>query len=170
MDITLKVKLDGKVKKVCLYVIAGIDLEGNKTLIGFYLYEGTETKDKWREIFEDIITRGLKKFLVIVSDDLPGISEVIKTLFPLSDHQLCYVHLERNVRKNMKKEDAKEFNKELKKIKENSYNFEDSIKQFEKICNFYEKKYPTFIKTIKEKKEKYFSFCKYPQDIRKFIY
>lgn len=165
-----EVKIDGKVRKVCLYVIAGIDLEGNKTLIGFYLYEGTETKDKWRDIFEDIITRGLKKVLVIVSDDLPGISEVIKTLFPLSDHQLCYVHLERNVRKNMKKEDAKDFNKELKKIKDTSFDFDDSMKQFDKILSFYEKKYPTFIKKIKEKKEKYFAFTKYPYDIRKFIY
>lgn len=94
-----EVKIEGKVKKVCLYTIAGIDLEGNKTLIGFYLYEGGKTKDNWRQIFEDIITRALKKVSVIRLDDLPSIGETIKTLFPKENHQLCYVHLERNVKK-----------------------------------------------------------------------
>lgn len=157
-----EVKIDGKVKKVCLYVIAGIDLEGKKEMVGFYLIEGTETKDNWRQIFEDIISRGLKRMLIVVSDDLPGISEVIKALFPLTDHQLCYGHLQRNVRRNMKKEDAKYFNMKLKEIRTKSLDFEDSIKEFDWLCKKYDKTYPSFIKSISEKKEKYFSFCKYP--------
>jgi hypothetical protein len=37
------------------------------------------------KIFNDLISRGLKRVLVIVSDDFPGLSEVIKTLFPNSE-------------------------------------------------------------------------------------
>jgi len=47
---------------------------------------------------------------MIVSDDFPGMAEAIRTLFSLTDHQLCYLHLERNVRRNMGKEDASLFN------------------------------------------------------------
>lgn len=48
--------------------------------------------------------------------------------------------LEKNLRKNMRKEDAKKFNKELKRIKDVSYDFDGPIKQFEKFFSFYEKK------------------------------
>ncbi len=145
-----EVKMEGKVKRASVYIVAGIDLEGKKEPIGIYLHEGAETKERWREIFEDLIQRGLKKVLIIVSDDLPGISNVIKALFPLTDHQLCYVHLERNVKRNMTKEDSKNFNGKLKEIRFKGVDFETSIREFENICISYEKKYP--------------------QDIRKFIY
>jgi len=38
------------------------------------------------------------------------------------------------------------------------------------LFEWYEKKYPSFIKYLKDKKESYFSFCKYPKEVRKFIY
>lgn len=46
----------------------------------------------------------------------------------------------------MKKENAKEFNKELNRIKDLSYDFDDIVKQFIKICNFYEKNIPHSLK------------------------
>jgi len=33
--------------------------------------------------------------MLIVSDDFPGITKAIETLFPYTDHQLCLVHLQR---------------------------------------------------------------------------
>ena len=33
--------------------------------------------------------------MVIVSDDFPGMTEAVKALYPLTEHQLCYVHLQR---------------------------------------------------------------------------
>ena len=52
--------------------------------------------------------------MIIVSDDFPGLNEAIKALFPKTEHQLCYVHLQRNLFKNMARKDAQEFNKFLK--------------------------------------------------------
>jgi hypothetical protein len=47
----------------------------------------------WIKVFNDLIDRGLKRVMLIVSDDFPGISKAIETLFPYADHQLCLVHL-----------------------------------------------------------------------------
>jgi len=63
-------------------------LEGKKEIGGWYIEFGKENRTDWMKIFNDLISRGLKRVLVIVSDDFPGLSEVIKTLFPNSDREL----------------------------------------------------------------------------------
>lgn len=97
------IRENSKVKKATCYVILGIDLEGKKDIFGVYTFFGKESKETWVKVFEDLISRGLKKILVIVSDDLPGLIEATQTIFPLADHQLCFVHLQRNVRRHMNK-------------------------------------------------------------------
>ena len=164
------VKLNGKIKKCCLYCIIGMDFAGYKTLLGFYTVEGSETRHKWREIFEDLIERGLKKTMVVVSDDLSGLDEVIRLLFPRTDHQLCFVHLERNVRKHLKGEDAYTFNEKLKSIRMSSCDFDAALFEFKALCGRYEKSFPTFIRNIDKKAELYLTFCKYPKPVRKYIY
>jgi len=164
------IKLNGKIKKCCLYCLVGMDFTGNKTLLGFYTVEGSETRHKWREIFEDLIERGLRKAMVVVSDDLSGLSEVIKLLFPRTDHQLCFVHLERNVRKHLKGEDATAFNEKLQTLRSSSCDFETALAEFKSLCRAYENSFPTFIKNIEKKAELYLTFCKYPKLVRKYIY
>ena len=47
--------------------------------------------------------------MIIVSDDFPGIANVIEKFFPDTDHQLCFIHLQRNVTAQMSKQDAQFF-------------------------------------------------------------
>ena len=105
-------------KKASVYVVLGVDLQGNRDIFGFYNFFSSENKADWIKVFNDLIDRGLKRVMLIVSDDFPGITKAIETLFPYTDHQLCLVHLQRNARNQMDKEDSQVFNKELKNIKE----------------------------------------------------
>jgi transposase-like protein len=94
-------------------------------------------KGKLTKILEhpyDLIDRGLKRVMFMVSDDFPGISKAIEILFPFTDHQLCLVHLQRNVRNQMDKEDLQVFNKELKNIKEDSLDYEDGLEKLDDLC------------------------------------
>ncbi len=96
---------------------------------------------------------------------------VIKTLcLCSSDHQLCLVHLQRNVRNQMDKEDSQVFNKELKNIKENSLDYDDGLEKLDDLCSRFKSKYPNFIKHIQSNKERYLCFLKYPESLRKHIY
>lgn len=144
-------------------------MEGKKSLYGYWIFFGQENKENWLQILNDMIQRGLKKVLILVSDDFSGLHQAIKQLFPLTDHQLCLVHLQRNIRKNMSKNDAKIFNQELIKIKL-AQDYETALAEFEKLCERFEKKYPAYIKMLTNKKEQYFAFMKYPEPIRKHIY
>jgi len=164
-----EIKASSKVKKACIYVVLGIDMEGKKDLYGFYTFFGSENRFDWLKVFNDLIERGLKRVMIVVSDDLTGIGEAIKACYPLADHQLCFVHLQRNVRKNMAKKDASEFNKKLSTIK-NQDSFDDALEKFEELCQKYTGKYSTFVEHLLQQKEKYLVFLKYPEDVRKYIY
>ena len=161
---------DGKIKKAVIFSVLGITLDAKKTHLGFYLFFGSENKSKWIEIFNNIISRGMKKALLIVSDDFPGLSEAINTLFPNSDHQLCFVHLKRNILKNMSKTDSVEFLKQLEFIKSSSASCEAAVKMFLELCEKFKSKYPYFIDRLISNKERYFAFIDYPYPVRKIIY
>ena len=161
---------DKKVKKAVVYTVLGIDREGNKSILGFYSFFGTENKSTWMEVFQDLINRGLKRVLLFISDDFKGISSAIKTFFPYSDIQKCLVHLSRNIYRNMKKEDAKYVNKKLKEIKYTSSTFDTGMYIFEKeIIEKLKEDYPSFIRYLDNKKEEYLTFLKYPEMVRKHI-
>jgi len=53
----------------------------------------------------------------MVSDDFPGLASAIKALFSNTDHQLCFIHMQRNIKKNMSREDARVFYDEMESIK-----------------------------------------------------
>nr|WP_232178550.1 transposase [Sulfurihydrogenibium yellowstonense] len=73
-------------------------------MFGFYTFFSSENKADWIKVFNDLIDRGLKRIMLIVSDDFPSISKAIETLFPYTNHQLCLVvHLQRNVKSQMGK-------------------------------------------------------------------
>ena len=164
-----EVRVNSKVKKACIYVVLGIDMEGNKDLYGFYIFFGSENRFDWLNVFNDLVERGLKRVMVVVSDDLPDIDKAIKACYPLADHQLCFVHLQRNVRKHMAKKDAVEFNKKLSNIK-NQDSFDDALERFEELCQRYDERYHTFVEYLLQRKERYLVFLKYPEDTRRYIY
>ena len=80
VDETREVHLDG----------SGAD----KDLWGLYPCMGSENKEFWLEVFNDLLDRGLKRLLMVLSDDFGGLIESVQTLFPQAYHQLCYKHLQ----------------------------------------------------------------------------
>jgi len=159
----------GRVRKAVIYGVIGVDLEGRKSFLGYYVYWGSESREDWLEILNDLIKRGLKRVMLIVSDDFTGLSSSISALFHETDHQLCLIHMQRNLRRNMSKGDVKVFHEELQIIKRLN-DFEKAVVRFEDLCRRFEKKYPAYIKSLITKKEKYFQYLKYPEGVRKHIY
>ena len=144
-------------------------MEGKKGLYGYYIFFGSESKEDWLQILNDLINRGLKRVMLIVSDDFSGLASAIKALFPNTDHQLCFIHMQRNIKMNMSREDARVFYDELQSIKLLK-DYDKAIVKFEDLCKRFERKYPVFIKLLQSKKELYFTYLKYPEQIRKHIY
>ena len=165
----LKKRESGRVENITIYTVIGINFEWRKDIYGFYIFEGNENKRSWVEVFNDLISRGMKRVDLIVSDDFSGIDEAIRELFPHSFHQLCITHLKRNIGKHMKREDANDFKNEFDTIK-NIRRYEDGLDKFQRLLIKYKDKYKSFISYLWKKRELYLSFIKYPQNVRKYIY
>jgi transposase-like protein len=168
----IEIKVDNKVQKAVLYILLGISFDGSKQILGFYVMFGNESAEKWKSIFVDLINRKLKRVLLFICDNLSGLTQTINALFPKADIQLCIIHLMRNGRRNMKKEDAKEFNSILKSIKDESALFDDNYYK-NKLCEFIKNKktsYVDFLTKLEKDLPYYLSFLNYPQKLRKHIY
>ena len=162
---------DKQVKKGVIYTVLGVDKFANKSIIGFYPFFGHENKSTWMEVFQNLINRGLKRVLMFISDDFSGMSEAINTLFPLSDIQKCVVHLDRNLYRNMKKEDAQKVTKTLYQIRTICDTYEAALSLYENdIIAKFKKQYPTFINHLEKRKTEHLCFMKYPEAVRKHIY
>ena len=93
----------------------GINLEGQKEVIGFYIGE-SETSKMLLNVLNNIKTMGCEKIFVISCDNLPGISNAIKATYTNTDIQKCAVHQNRNIFKFVNYKEVKIFILDMKKI------------------------------------------------------
>jgi len=101
----IEVKSGGKVKKMVIISGIGVNMEGKKELLGSLVFEDRETLSCWREFLLDLKNRGVARVVLFVTDDFSGLIKLIQGLFPLSMHQLCIVHLIRNAKLHLSKEE-----------------------------------------------------------------
>jgi len=64
------------VSKDAVYVICGIDDEGYRDILGIYT-GAQESAVFWKDVMQDIQSRGVRQVLLFVSDGLSGIEDVL---------------------------------------------------------------------------------------------
>ncbi len=104
------------VKQGCLYTFVGVSLEGKKEILLSRFFYDNESIEKWKICFNDIKNRGLSRVLLFISDDFNEINKIITSFFPYSEHQLCIVHLLRNTKYKLNKNDFLLFKLTIEKI------------------------------------------------------
>ena len=112
--------------------------------------------------------RALRRVLIVVHDDFPGLSNLVNTFFPHTDDQICTVHLLRNLKKELSPEEYKFFNSYMKTIK-NSHSYELGSELFDEACEKISRTSPAIADRLISKKEKYLAFLKYPYEVRPSI-
>ncbi len=163
-----KVKTDGQIKSMAAYLVLGMNVEGEKELLGIYLAE-TESAKFWMQVLSDLQARGVKDIIIACIDNLKGFRESIKAMYPQTDVQLCIVHQIRNSLKYVPWTDQREVIRDLKTIYKanNVTQAESNLNEFE---HKWGKKYPAMVKSWKNNWEGLSSFYNYPQEIRKIMY
>lgn len=162
--------IDSKVQNTVTFIVQSINFDGHKDIIGTFFLEGRECKEYWLQVFNKLIHRGLKRPLMVVTDDFSGLKEAVKVLFPQSFHQLCMVHLKRNIRKNMSKEDAGELNNQLAVIQSTVNDFDQAKQMWINTLDKIGEKYPAYCQYLKNRSEQHLQFTKLNPMIRKYFY
>jgi transposase-like protein len=160
---------NNQVKEISIYTALGIDMDGFKSVLGFWVAEGSESRAFWADVFQDLISRGLKRVLLFVTDDFAGVGSLISKLYPLSDHQLCYIHMQRNLRRNLSKNTYHAIKPYIYSAKE-GITKKDGLAHFSKACDIIEKEDRRYADMLRQKAENYLAFLDYPADVRRHIY
>jgi transposase-like protein len=160
---------EGRIKEISIFTALGIDFDGHKSVLGYWVNEGGENRGFWSDVFQDLISRGLKRVLMFITDDFSGVKELIAKLYPLADHQLCYVHMQRNLMRNLSKRTYAEIKKEIYLARESSTP-DEGIKHFNEACDIIAREDKQYAERLRGRAVNYLAFLKYPQEVRIHIY
>jgi len=160
-------KSDGRAVKKAVYSIIGVDRDGLKDCLGFWISE-TEGAHFWLSIFDELKTRGVKKLGFVSIDGLSGLEEGIKSIFPEAVVQRCMVHLVRNSIKYIPSKHYKAFCSDLKAM----YRATSQPSAQAALEGFVEKwsAYPSAVKVWVTHFGHVEQLFNYPAEIRKIIY
>ena len=159
---------DNKIISKCVYSVLGINMEGQKEILGTWISEN-ESASFYASICSDLKNRGVTDIFIACHDNLTGLCEAINAVFPKTKNQLCIVHQVRNSCKFVPYKDRKAVCADLKKIY-GAVNLDDAEYAKEEFREKWDKKYPNIIKSWDKNWAELTTFFEYPQEIRKIIY
>ena len=163
-----KVKENGGIRSKAVYCMLGVNREGIKELLGMYVGEN-EGARFWLSVISDLQNRGVKDIIIASIDNLKGLSNAIKSVFPDTEIQLCIVHQIRNSMRYVPHKNKATVLKDLKQVYQ-----APSMDQAEvALANLEEnwaKQYPAMVNSWLNNWEELSNYFKYPEDIRRRIY
>lgn len=98
-----------------MFLALGINLDGQKELLGMWLAENEGAKF-WLNVLTELKNRGLNDILIACVDGLKGFPEAINAVYPETQIQLCIVHMVRNSLRFVAWKDYKAVTRDLKQV------------------------------------------------------
>ena len=164
----VKSRQDGSVKNKAVYLALGVNLEGEKEVLGLWLNE-TEGAKFWLRVFTELKNRGMQDCLVACCDGLKGLPEAIETVFSEAQVQLCIVHQVRQSLRYVVWKERQTVAKDLKSIYGAS-TLEEAEQALEKFAERWDSKYPAISRSWHANWSRLSVLFDYPAEIRKVIY
>jgi putative transposase len=94
--IVVNVRVDRKKERMTVLVALGVRADGQKVILAFRAM-GAESKEAWKELLEDLSSRGVKSPQVVSTDGSKGLEAALAEVWPQAPVQRCTVHKERNL-------------------------------------------------------------------------
>lgn len=163
-----KCRLDKAVINRTVYLIYGINLEGQKDVLGLYLGE-TEGAKYWLQVLTELKNRGLENIFILCADGLKGLPESVMAAFPKTIFQTCIVHQVRNSLNYVPYKEKKAVAADLKKIY-NSSTLELAEQALDDFELTWGDKYTAIVNSWRNNWDKIIPFLDFPDEIRKVIY
>ena len=166
--IVLKIRQDKRVINKSVYLALGVNLEGQKELLGMWLSENEGAKF-WLNGLTELQNRGVKDILIACVDGLKGFPDAINTVYPDTHIQLCIVHMVRNSMKFVPWKNYTAIAVDLKKIYQSATE-DEALLALDQFAQRWDEKYPQISKSWRAHWHNLNTLFNYPQDIRKAIY
>ena len=166
--LSIKVRHNKQVINKTIYLALGLNVAGEKELLGLWIAE-TEGAKFWLQVLTELRNRGVSDILVACVDGLTGFPDAIESVFPKAKIQLCIVHMMRNSLNFVAWKDRKKVAADLKRIYQ-STTVDDAEAELEAFCEKWDEKFPSIGMMWKRHWPNLIAIFDYPPEIRKVIY
>ena len=164
----VKTRQEGPVTTKAIYLALGINLEGEKELLGLWVGQ-TEGSKFWLTVFNELKSRGVCDCFIACVDGLKGLPEAIEAVFPSTQVQLCIVHKLRNSLKYVPWKERKAVATDLRAIYA-AATLVEAEQALERFSQRWDAKYPAISPSWRVDWPRLTVFFDYCPEIRKVIY
>jgi len=164
----VKTRQEGPVTTKAIYLALGINLEGEKELLGLWVAQ-TEGSKFWLTVFTELKNRGVCDCFIACVDGLKGLPEAVEAVFPRTQVQLCIVHKLRNSLKYVPWKERKAVAADLRAVYA-SPTLTEAEQALARFSERWDVKYPAISPSWRADWHRLTVFFDYSPEIRKVIY
>jgi len=166
--IHVKVRDNGMVRTKAVYLALGVNMNGEKELLGIWIAQNEGAKF-WLQVVTELKNRGVQDIFIACVDGLKGFPEAIEAVFPKTDVQLCIVHMVRYSLNFVSWKMRKEIAADLRAIYA-AATVEEAELQMDAFEEKWAEAYPPICQSWRRNWNRIIPFFDYPPEIRKVIY
>ena len=159
---------EGAVRIKAVYLVIGINLAGEKEVLGLWLAQ-TEGVKFWLQVVTELRNRGVQDIFIACVDGLRGFPDAIEAVFPKVVVQLCIVHMVRHSLNDVSWKRRKDVATDLRRIYQAA-----TAEEAELPLGEFEAKWGADYLPIGQSWRRNWSrltpFFDYPAEIRKVVY
>ena len=167
--IVVKVR-DAQVANRPVYVAIGVDLAGDRDVLGLWLGPtGGEGAKAWATMLTELRNRGLADALIVCCDGLRGLPSSIRATWPDATVQTCVVHMVRNSLRYASHKHWGPITKAMRAIY-TSPTVAAAEAQFEAFRDDWAATYPAMIRSWENSWDEFVPFLEFPAELRRVVY
>lgn len=151
----------GSREKEGVLVVHGINRQGQRVLLAVAL-GGRESTDSWKGVLHDLVERGLRAPLLVISDGNPGLLRAISEVWPEVPRQRCVVHRLRNVLARVPRRRQGEVKKALHRIFY-AASLDDALAAVDQFAARYGGEFPTATGVLGQHLRECLTFYRFPE-------
>lgn len=166
--LVLKVRHGKQVVNKSAHIVLGLNLHGEKEVLGVWLAENEGAKF-WAGVLSELKTRGVQDIFIACMDGLKGLPEAVTALYPKTLTQQCIVHLVRASMRYVATKDMKAVAAALKRIY-TSVTIEDAEAELDAFEAEWGHKYRAAVRVWRNAWPNVVPFFQFPPEIRRITY
>jgi len=166
--IHVKVRDAGSVRAKAVYLALGINLNGEKELLGIWIAQ-TEGAKFWLQVITELKNRGVQDIFIACVDGLKGFPEAIETIYPKTDVQLCIVHMVRYSLNYVSWKLREQVALGLKAVY-GAATVEEAEQRMDEFEAEWGAAYPPIVQSWRRNWNRLIPFFDYPPEVRRVIY
>jgi putative transposase len=153
-----------------VYVAIGVDLEGQRDVLGLWLGpSGGEGAKQWATMLTELRNRGVADALIVCCDGLKGLPESIRGTWPDATVQTCVVHMVRNSLRYASKKHWQTIVRQMRAIYE-APTVEAAQAGFDDFAEQWRGIYPAMIRSWENSWDEFVPFLDFPPELRRVVY